>query len=372
VAVLSEVDLAGVELVDGHCHHVTTETQSPPEFRRWCTESAQSGESTLDSQLGLAIRRWCAPVLGLPDLAPMSDYLDARRKIGGPDASARLLRAARLTGLLVDTGLSSDGMTTIESLSGLAGAPAHEVVRLEALAESIVDGSDAASFAVHVREALDGAYAGGAVAAKSIAAYRHGLDLDPARPDETAVRAAAGAWMREQESGARRVADPVLLRHLLWCAVDAGRPIQVHTGFGDSDASLVRANPAWLQPFCDATERASTPIVLLHCYPYHRLAGWLAHVYPHVYIDVGLAVGYVGARATALLGEFLELAPFGKILYSSDAYGLAELYQVGAAQFRHSLARVLSGFVDDGAMTVDDAFALATSIGSGNARRLYG
>jgi hypothetical protein len=264
-------------------------------------------------------------------------------------------------------------MTTVAQMSDLAGAPAHEVVRLEALAESIVDGSDAAGFPANLRAALDRAYAGGAVAAKSIAAYRHGLDLDPDRPADSAVRAAAGSWMREREGGRpRRLTDPVLLRYLLWSAVDAGRPIQVHTGFGDADANLVRADPARLQPFCAATERAGAPIVLLHCYPYHRAAGWLAHVYQHVYVDVGLTVGYVGARATAVLGEFLELAPFGKLLYSSDAYGLAELYQVGAAQFRHSLTRVLTGFADDGAMTITDARAIAAAIGSGNARRLYG
>jgi predicted TIM-barrel fold metal-dependent hydrolase len=91
-----------------------------------------------------------------------------------------------------------------------------------------------------------------------------------------------------------------------------------------------------------------------------------------VYVDVGLAIGYVGARATAILGEFLELAPFAKVMYSSDAYGLAELFLVGAAQFRHSLGRVLGGFVDDGAMNVEDARAVAAAIGSGNATRLYG
>jgi hypothetical protein len=80
----------------------------------------------------------------------------------------------------------------------------------------------------------------------------------------------------------------------------------------------------------------------------------------------------VGARATALLGEFLELAPFAKLMYSSDAYGLAELFLVGAAQFRHSLGRVLGGFIEDGAMNVDDADAVAAAIGAANATRLYG
>lgn len=46
--------------------------------------------------------------------------------------------------------------------------------------------------------------------------------------------------------------------------------------------------------------------------PYHRQAGWLASVYPHVYVDVGLTVGQVGAGAGAVLAEFLELAQPGQ------------------------------------------------------------
>ena len=121
-----------------------------------------------------------------------------------------------------------------------------------------------------------------------------------------------------------------------------------------------------------ASINAGTSLILLHCYPYHRSAGWLAHMYPHVYVDIGLTVNYVGARAQAVLGEFLELAPFGKLLYSSDAYGLPELYLVGAAQFRHALRALLGGIVGDGGMTLADAERVADAIGAGNATRVYG
>ena len=372
MAVLSRVDLTGLALVDGHCHPVTVEPLSDAAFALWCTESAYANESTLDSQLGHAIRRWCAPVLGLRAHTAVHDYLAARSDLGADESVRRLMRAAGLAAMFVDTGLPTAGMLSVAQMSDLAGASAWPVVRLETLAESIVDGSDASGFATATSAALDRAFAEGAVAAKSIAAYRHGLDLPPQRPTASEVRAAAGAWMRARAAGHARLSDPVLLRHLLWCAVDARRPIQLHTGFGDADAHLIRADPARLQPFCAATQDSGTPLVLLHCYPYQRGAGWLAHVYPHVYVDVGLTVGYVGARATAVLGEFLELAPFAKIMYSSDAYGLAELFLVGAAQFRHSLGRVLGDFVDDGAMNVEDARAVAVAIGSGNATRLYG
>jgi predicted TIM-barrel fold metal-dependent hydrolase len=113
------------------------------------------------------------------------------------------------------------------------------------------------------------------------------------------------------------------------------------------------------------------PVVLLHCYPYHRQAGWLAHVYPHVHVDVGLTLGHVGARAGPVLAEYFELAPSGKVLYSSDAYGLAELFLVGAAQFRAGMARLLAEWVDAGALDVATAQRFAEAVGAGNARRVY-
>ena len=42
--------------------------------------------------------------------------------------------------------------------------------------------------------------------------------------------------------------------------------------------------------------------------------------------DVGEAIPQVGGRAPTVLAELLELAPWSKVLYSSDAFGLAELY----------------------------------------------
>ena len=100
-------------------------------------------------------------------------------------------------------------------------------------------------------------------------------------------------------------------------------------------------------------------------------AAYLAHVFPHVYVDVGLALNHVGARAGAVLAETLELAPFAKILFSTDAYGLPELYVVGAALFREHLQRVLAGWVADDACTAADADRFARMLAADNARQLY-
>ena len=111
--------------------------------------------------------------------------------------------------------------------------------------------------------------------------------------------------------------------------------------------------------------------MLLHCYPYHRGAGYLAQAYPHVYLDVGLAINYTGARAAAVVAESLELAPFGKLLFSSDAWGPAELHYLGALLWRRATARVLGEWVADGDWSQADALRVAEMVGAGNARRVY-
>jgi predicted TIM-barrel fold metal-dependent hydrolase len=207
---------------------------------------------------------------------------------------------------------------------------------------------------------------------KSIIGYRFGLDFDPAPPTAAEVTEAAGRWLGDLEQGGSiRVTDPVLLRHLLWTGVERGLPVQVHTGFGDPDADLRRCNPLHLRAFLELAEPRGVPIMLLHCYPYHREAGALAQAYPHVYLDVGLALNHVGARASAVVAESLELAPFGKVLFSSDAFGPAELHYLGALQWRRATTATLSAWVASGDWSDADAVRVAGMIGADNARRVY-
>lgn len=121
--------------------------------------------------------------------------------------------------------------------------------------------------------------------------------------------------------------DRILLRFGLHQALRLGKPLQFHVGFGDRDCDLHKANPLLLLDFLRRS--ADVPIVLLHCYPYEREAGYLAQAFNNVYLDGGLSVNHLGARSPAFLARLLELAPFSKILYSSDGFGPAELHFLG-------------------------------------------
>ena len=147
--------------------------------------------------------------------------------------------------------------------------------------------------------------------------------------------------------------------------------MQFHVGYGDSDVDLHRCNPLLLTPLLRAIQPAGVPVMLLHNYPYHREAGYLAQVFPHVYFDVGLATHNLGARAPALLAEALELAPYGKFLYSSDAFGLPELHYLGAALFRSALSDLLGAGLDQDLYSERTVARLTRMICADNAKRAY-
>ncbi|HTT54160.1 MAG TPA: amidohydrolase family protein [Streptosporangiaceae bacterium] len=372
-----EYGISELGLVDHHVHPALATDLDAAQFEELITESDRpvpAGMTQFDSQLGMAIRRWCAPVLGLEPFAPAAGYLAQRAALGGAEVTRRLLRASGTSHFLVDTGYLRAGMLGLDGLAEVAGARADEIVRLETVAEQAVlagDGS-AGGFAGRFAEAL-AELVPGAVGLKSIVGYRYGLDFDPVPPTRVEVTAAAGRWLHQIEvTGQVRVTDPVLLRHVLWAGLSHRLPLQLHTGFGDPDADLRRCDPLLLRGFIERAEATEVPIMLLHCYPFHRGAGYLAMAYPHVYLDVGLAANYLGARATAVVAESLELAPFGKVLFSSDAWGPPELHYLGALLWRRATARVLGGWVAGGEWDEAEAFRVAAMIGGGNARRVYG
>ncbi|OIJ67810.1 amidohydrolase family protein [Streptomyces mangrovisoli] len=363
--------LDALALVDHHCHGVVTADLDRPAFESLITEGSRwpgSGVSPFDSPVGVAVRRHCAPLLGLERHAPPEEYLARRAELGWREVHRRLLGAAGTGVYCVDTGYAPDDVTTPAELAGERAA-AYEVVRLESVAEAVAArGVEPDGYADAFRAAaLEAVGRPGVVAVKSVAAYRTGFALDPDRPGDAEVGQAARRWLAR----GGRLDDPVLVRHLLWTAVDLGLPLQLHTGFGDSDLRLHRADPALLTDWLHRIS-GTIPVLLLHCWPYHRQAAYLATVFAHVYLDVGLALHYVGpARASAVLAEALEITPFRKLLYSSDAYGVAEFHLLGAVSFRQGLAALLQERVDADELCLADALRIVTWTGADNSRQVY-
>ncbi len=363
-----------LRLVDHHVHGAMLGDVDGAAFEAGFSESPWPppvGTTHLDSQLGFAVRRWCAPVLDLYPHADANAYVARRRDLGAREVTRRFLVASGIGRFLVDTGCRTEQTLGPEGMATASGAAASEIVRLESVAEEVAaSGVDATRFADRFASTLDDR-ARYAVALKSVIAYRYGLDFDPEPPSAVEVRRAAGQWLRRQETGEPRLTDPVLLRHLLWAALERGLPLQFHVGYGDPDLTMHRCDPSLMTDFLRLMQDRQVPVMLLHGYPYHRTAGYLAHVFPHVYFDVGLAVNYTGARSRAVVAEALEVAPFGKVLFSSDAWGPAELHYLGAVLWRRAMASVLGEWVESGEWSSADAVRVAKMVGAGNAKRVY-
>ncbi|MEU7277869.1 amidohydrolase [Streptomyces sp. NPDC045431] len=351
-------------LVDQYCHGVLRTELGLGTFEAHLGRAAglpAPGTTFFDTQTGFAVRRWCPPLLGLEPHCSPARYLARRRELGALEAGRRLLRSTGISTYLVDTGPPGD-LTGPVDMAATADAEVREIVRLEPLAQQVADTSGTVDgLLANLAEAVHGA-AVSAVAFASVAAVRHGLALAPDPPGPGEVRGAAGRWLAGRRVG-DPLTDPVLLRHLLWIAVASGRPLQLYVGVDD---------PIRLGDFAAATSGLGTDLVLLHGYPYHRHAAHLTSVFPHVYADLGAALAQTGPRAAAVLAETLELAPFGKLLFSSGARGLPELHVVGARVFAEALGRVLDDWVYAGAWTRTDAQRVAGMIAAGNARRVYG
>ncbi|MGH3168606.1 MAG: amidohydrolase family protein [Trebonia sp.] len=371
-------------LIDHHCHGVL---RTGGDLESLLTEGdggTTAGGTAFDSLAGLSFRRWCPPALGLEPHASLTEYQERRSSLGPAEVSRRFLSAAGLAALCVDTGYTPADLLSPAETAAFAGAAACEIVRLEQVAESLArEGVTPSAFPDAYRAALAARVRTGSgvpvVGFKSIAAYRVGLDLRPERPADADVVSAATRWLAGPQDAARtdtggqpRLADETLHRFFIWCGADLGLPVQFHVGYGDRDVDLHQCNPLLLTGLLRALEPSGVPVMLLHNYPYHREAGYLAQVFPSVYADLGLATHNLGSRAPAVLAEALEMVPLRKFLYSSDAFGLPELYYLGALLFRQGLSRFLSARLDDGDIAYDDAERIARLIASGNASRVYG
>jgi predicted TIM-barrel fold metal-dependent hydrolase len=366
--------LRTIALVDHHVHGAFNKPIDRAGFEasinEGSTDPVPDFMTMFDSPLGLAIRRWCAPVLGLSAHAPADDYWARRSELGPDELAAAMLAGAGVSRWIVDTGFKGDLLTTPEQLAELSGRPASEILRLERLTEDLLEtGTDPDDFPAAFRAALQAAAdSPDIVGTKTIAAYRTNFDIDWSRPTDVAVIEHARSLAAHGND--LRVDSPVLIAFGVHEAAEHGLPIQVHVGFGDRDLDLNRTDPLLLLPLLRAM--TPVPVLLLHCYPFHRQAGYLAQAFDHVNFDVGLAINYLGSRSVALVGEALDTAPFAKQLYSSDAFGPPELHLLGAVLWRRAMGLILGEWVRTGDCAEQDAIAIVDMIGVHNAARVYG
>jgi predicted TIM-barrel fold metal-dependent hydrolase len=130
---------------------------------------------------------------------------------------------------------------------------------------------------------------------------------------------------------------------------------------------------AALRPIVEDPHWAGVRLVLLHmAYPYFREAAFMTAVWPQVFLDLSLAIPFLGPGVTGLLVEVLALAPSTKLLYGSDVRGLPELFALTADWGRAALGEALAWLVARDGLAAAEAHEAGRQILGADATALYG
>jgi predicted TIM-barrel fold metal-dependent hydrolase len=370
------LDLTAIPLIDGHCHSIGVNFQdsSVASFLHIFTEATNGRLIAQHVPHTLTYRRAIRDLAAFLGCAPIPEaILEARR--WRADYLAALCHDAGIRGLLVDSGYPSEALSLSQLQVGF-GCHVGEVLRLETLEEELLlTTPDFASFEARLREALQVAKGRGAVALKSIVAYRSGLAIRKVAVSEARQTFPQLKAMAERQGHIRLTAKPLLDYCVGIALEEAGRlelPVQFHTGFGDPDIDILTANPALLRPILADPRYAGVSIVLLHMgYPYVRESAFLASLYADVYVDISLVVPLLRPLVPHLLQELLALAPTTKILYGSDGHSQPEMCWLGARYARWAIGVVLRRVIEEGTLGEQEAQDVAERICFRNALRLY-
>ena len=371
------LDLSAIPIVDNHCHSLLrNQPQDDEAFRNHLTESYIPEVARRDVPHSLVYHWAIRELASLLGCEPQAAAVHAARRERGLESLTReIVERANFKTWLVDTGYGADTTFGLDELRGFVACDIREIVRLEPLIERLIlEATDFDGFLDAYRAALSDLRGSGYVAMKSVLAYRTGLQLE--RVDWSTAAAAFGpVHEMARRDGRLRIESKPLLDFLILAAVEESArqevPIQFHTGLGDPDLDLTKADPAGLRLLFSDAYRAA-PIVLLHTgYPYVRSLSYLAAMYPNVYADLGEVQLFVAGDLRSIVRELLGLAPMNKILFSTDASLVPELYWLGAQAGRRALGQVLDEHIAEGLIDERTAIGMAEMILWRNAERVY-
>ena len=180
---------------------------------------------------------------------------------------------------------------------------------------------------------------------------------------------------RARRDGRVRLATKALNDYLLLRALEIAKrqamPVQIHTGFGDADLDLREANPLHLRPLLESGRFTNMPFVLLHAsYPYVRELGYRPST-PTSMPTWGSPSPISPPRSRRCCAS-CSACPSTKVVYSSDASDIPELFWLAARWGRRGLAAVLDKLIALGALDEDEAIAVGRRVLGGNAAAIYG
>jgi predicted TIM-barrel fold metal-dependent hydrolase len=264
---------------------------------------------------------------------------------------AGLFTDAGITGLLLDAPVGvpgAPGSLDTARYTTLAGVPVWELARIEPVLDELIGaGVGAGEILRAVAEFLSAAADRGAAGFKSVLAYRTGLAVDPDATLAAADRSLDPAVPVRRRGKALR---DLVFRRMLGIAADLGLPVQVHTGYGDSDIRLAESDPLLLEEVLRTPEGEAATVVLIHgSFPWHDQAAYLASVKPSLYAELSLSPLFSPAATADRLLRLLDTAPAGRLLAGTDGHGQPETHWFAAGTLTTAFDHVTAVLRDAGA-----------------------
>ena len=259
--------------------------------------------------------------------------------------------------------------------------PTKNKVVIHTLMFSILDSSDNFHEAQSQFEASLDDYVKnkGFVGMKSMIAYggiRRGTGLDIGNPSESIVKQEYDLYkqsMGKLDNNDRiKNLEDYFTRLALAKAIELVVPFEFHTGIGDLDVVTDRCNPMLLGNLLKDEKLRKAKVILLHgSYPYTAEAGWMAHFFPNVYLDCSILFFTHRRAAVRKMEEALEMAPYSKLLYSSDGGVLPETHWFGAISAKRAMTVVLDHLIEAETLSEKEGTDLAERFFHANAEKLF-
>lgn len=217
----------------------------------------------------------------------------------------------------------------------------------------------------------------GAIAFKSIIAYRTGLNIKKVSEGDAA--AAFGRRKDEPTWFGYRVKDlrDFLLRRAVLNAIELDAMVMIHTGLGDSEIVAKECNPINLWDLLRDDETMDCKTMLIHGgFPYTNEAMYMTSVLPNLYFDLSAGTGPAFLEKAVGPERFYDIfrsVPNSKIMYSSDAgEGGPETMWHDCLTAKNALSSALGRMVDEGYYTEAEAKASGEDALYGNAATVFG
>ncbi len=201
------------------------------------------------------------------------------------------------------------------------------------------------------------ASAGGAVGIKQLQAYRRSLEFGIHA--DSSVR-----WDGNLTEDEQRIFEDWVVHECCKRANDRGWPHQVHVGTNN----IEKSSPMGLYRLGQTYPRMK--VVMIHCWPFLKEAGWIAKFLPNAYIDTCWLPILNPEFFREAISMWWNYVPLHKITCGQDATTVE--MATGSSMFnREILSEILTSKARDFGMQEDEIRHTAQAMLSDNATKLY-